>query len=122
MAKGTMQYETTSLNAQVEILNRPPFEAVSMTLDFTTSDTDEKTGKKMLKAGTVISKDGTKISTPWTDVAGILLFDVYEDRPQGTLLKKAYINRTVAEKHATVTYDATLATALPMIVFEPAIV
>ena len=33
-------------------------------------------------------------------VVGILLHDVTEDRPQGTLLKKAYINTAVAEEHS----------------------
>ena len=40
------------------------------------------------------------------------------DRPQGVLLKKAYLNTKVAEAHSGVTYDAAVKTALPMIVFE----
>ena len=51
-------------------------------------------------------------------VVGILLHDVVEERPQGTLLKKAYINTAVAEEHSGVTYDAAVKTALPMVVFE----
>ena len=51
-------------------------------------------------------------------VVGILLHDVTADRPQGTLLKKAYINTAVAQNHCGMTYDATVKTALPMIVFE----
>lgn len=51
-------------------------------------------------------------------VVGILRFDVTEDRPQGVLLEKAYLNTKVAEAHSGVTYDETVKTALPMIVFE----
>ena len=122
MAVGAMQFESMALGGEVEILNRPDFEAVPMTLDFTSvSDTDPATKRKVVKAGTPINKAGVKVETPWTDVIGILLFDVYEDRPQGTLLKKAYINSDVAKTHSGSTYDTTLVTALPMIVFEPPI-
>lgn len=120
MARGDMLFESVDIGGQVEILNRTPFEGVPMTIDFTSVDTeDEDTGEKVVYAGTPIDSSGKpQKTTPWTGAVGILLHDVYESRPQGTILKKAYINKTAAQANASVTYDATLEGMLPMIVFE----
>ena len=111
-----MQYEKTEYLGDVQILKRKPFEGIPMTLDFSGVAETLKNGKKVVKAGTPIGSAGTIDNT--STVVGILLHDVTEDRPQGTLLKKAYINKAVAEKHCGVTYDASVKAALPMIVFE----
>ena len=110
-----MQFEQEAYLGDVQILKRKPFEGIAKTLDFS-SVTDTLNGKKIVKAGTPIGADGTEDNT--ATVVGILLHDVTEDRPQGTLLKKAYINTAVAEKHSGVTYAAEVKTALPMVVFE----
>lgn len=111
-----MQYEQTTYAGDVQILKRKPFEAIPMTLDFTSVPADATTGKKVVKAGTPIGSTGVADNT--ATVVGILLHDVTEDRPQGTLLKKAYIDKSVAEEHSGVTYAEAVKTALPMIVFE----
>ena len=111
-----MQYEQTKYVGDVQILKRKPFEAIPMTLDFTSVVTKLANGKKVVKAGTPIGATGTVDNT--ATVVGILLHDVTEDRPQGTLLKKAYINTEVAKAHSGVTIEAAVKTALPMIVFE----
>ena len=111
-----MQYEQTEHLGDVQILKRKPFEGIPMTLDFTSVSTKLPNGKKVVKAGTPIGATGIVDNT--ATVVGILLHDVSEDRPQGTLLKKAYINTAVAEKHCGVTYDTAVKTALPMVVFE----
>ena len=111
-----MQYEQTECVGDVQILKRKPFEAIPMTLDFTSVVTKLANGKKVVKAGTPIGATGTVDNT--ATVVGILLHDVTEDRPQGTLLKKAYINTAVAKEHSGVTIEAAVKTALPMIVFE----
>lgn len=111
-----MQYEQTEYVGDVQILKRKPFEAIPMTLDFTSVVTKLANGKKVVKAGTPIGATGTVDNT--ATVVGILLHDVTEDRPQGTLLKKAYINTAVAQAHSGVTIEAAVKTALPMIVFE----
>ena len=111
-----MQYEQTEYVGDVQILKRKPFEAIPMTLDFTRVETKLANGKKVVKAGTPIGATGTVDNT--STVVGILLHDVTEDRPQGTLLKKAYINTEVAEAHSGVTIETAVKTALPMIVFE----
>lgn len=120
MARGDMLFESADIGGQVEILNRTPFEGVPMTIDFTSvSTTDPDSGEKVVRAGMPISAAGAEVkTTPWTGAVGILLHDVYESRPQGTILKKAYINKTAAQANASVTYDATLEGMLPMIVFE----
>lgn len=110
-----MQFEQEAYLGDVQILKRKPFEGIAKTLDFS-GVADTLNGKKIVKAGTPIGTDGTKDNT--ATVVGILLHDVTEDRPQGTLLKKAYINTAVAEKHSGVTYAAEVKTALPMVVFE----
>ena len=120
MARGDMLFESVDIGGQVEILNRSPFEGVPMTIDFTSvSTTDPDNGEKVVRAGMPISAAGAEVkTTPWTGAVGILLHDVYESRPQGTILKKAYINKTAAQANASVTYDATLEGMLPMIVLE----
>lgn len=110
-----MQYEQTSYAGDVEILKRIPFEGVPITLDFS-SVTATHNGKKIVKAGTPIGATGLADNT--ATVVGILLHDVLETRPQGTLLKKAYINAEVAQEHSGVTYAAAMMSALPMVVFE----
>ena len=120
MARGDMGYKSTSVGLGTEILNRTKFEGVSMTIDFTSVTTeDDDTGEKVVRAGMPISAAGAEVkTTPWTGAVGILLDDVYESRPQGTILKKAYINKTAAEANASVTYDDALYKLFPMIVFE----
>ena len=120
MARGDMLFESVDIGGQVEILNRSPFEGVPMTIDFTSVDTkDTDTGEKVVYAGTPIDGSGKpQKTTPWTGAVGILLHDAYESRPQGTILKKAYINKTAAEANASVTYDDALYKLFPMIVFE----
>ena len=111
-----MQYEQTEYLGDVQILNRKPFEAIPMTLDFSSVSDKLANGKKVVKAGTPIGPAGVVDNTG--TVVGILLHDVTEDRPQGTLLKKAYIKTEVAQEHSGVTIEQAVKTALPMVVFE----
>lgn len=110
-----MQFEQKTYPGDVQILKRIPFEGIPMTLDFSEVAAGDD-GKKVVKAGTPIGATGVVDNT--ATVVGILLHDVSEDRPQGTLLKKAYLNTAVAQSHSGVTYAAAVKTALPMIVFE----
>ena len=111
-----MQYEQTEYLGDVQILNRKPFEAIPMTLDFSSVSDKLANGKKVVKAGTPIGPAGAVDNTG--TVVGILLHDTTEDRPQGTLLKKAYIKTEVAKTHSGVAIDQAVKTALPMVVFE----
>lgn len=113
MARGSMAVETTDFGTGTEILNRPPFKGVSMTIDFADVTEDEETGEKIVKAGTPIDKDGNPIeTTPWTGAVGILLVDVREERPQGTILTEAYVHTGRAQKNSGLTYDGALVAAM----------
>lgn len=129
MARGDMKVVTNKITPRVEILNRIPFEGVPMTIDFTSNySTDSETGEKYMPAGMPIDSAGKAAkTTPFTGAVGILLHDVYEERPQGTILKKAYIHTKRAQDNSGCTYDAALVATLInagcRIVFEePAVV
>ena len=111
-----MQFEQEVYAGDVQILKRKPFEGIAKTLDFSSVSDTLSNGKKVVKAGTPIGENGAVDNT--VTVFGILLHDVTEDRPQGTLLKKAYINTAVAEKHSGITFEDAMKSALPMVVFE----
>ncbi len=127
MARGDMRIDTLKVGAEEEILNRKEFQAVANTVDFSgVSDTADN-GLKVVKAGTPVDKDGKPVKeTPWTNAYGILLHDVYEDRPQSAVLKQAYIHTGRAQKNSGLTYDAALVSALNLtgcrIVFEEPVV
>lgn len=113
MARGDMYIENVDFGTGAEILNRAPYKAVSMTIDFTNVTADVNTGEKMVKAGTPINANGVPVSaTPWTGSVGILLIDVNEDRPQGAILTDAYINTGRAQMNSGLTYDSKLVTAM----------
>lgn len=112
MARGDMAVETANFGSSAEILNRPIFEGVSMTIDFDGVSADES-GRIVVKAGTPIDGDGKVVkATPWTGAVGILYKDVYVERPQGTLLTDAYVHTGRAQKSSGLTYDGALVTAM----------
>lgn len=113
MARGDMAVENATFGVGNEILNRPPFRGVSMTIDFTSVTETDDTGRKIVKAGTPIDKDGNPVTaTPWTGAVGILLVDVRENYPQGTILTEAYVNTGRAQTNSGLTYDGALVTAM----------
>lgn len=111
-----MGYTDTTFGGDAIILKRLPFEGVPMTLDFSEVTDTDGFGNKVVNAGTPIGANGKVANT--SSVVGILLYDVIEKRPQGTLIKKGYINEDVAEAHSGITYDDAVKSALPMVVFE----
>lgn len=104
-----MQFERETFAGDVNILKRSPFEGIAKTITVAPGT--------VVKAGSVIDTDG-KVYESGATVGGILLHDVGSDRPQGTILVKAYINTAVAEAHASTTYTTDIKAALPMVVFE----
>lgn len=111
-----MQYEKVSHAGDVQILKREPNEAIALTLDFSAVSVRDASGKKIVKAGTPIGNTGVVDNT--ATVVGILRFDVTEDRPQGVLLTKAYIDTAVAQAHSGVEIAAAAKTALKNVIFE----
>lgn len=113
MARGDMSVETVSFGPDVEILNRPNFKGVPITIDFASVTAKGDNGKKVVKAGTPVNGSGVPVTTtPWAGATGILLVDVYENRPQGTLLTEAYIHTGRAQTNSGLTYDGALVTAM----------
>ena len=65
MARGDMKVDVLSVSNEVEILNRKEFEAIPNTVDFDGVETKDDLGRKVVKAGTPIGKDGAPIkATP----------------------------------------------------------
>lgn len=114
MARGDMLVKEIAFGGNVDILNRPTYDAVPMTLDFTGVSAKTADGRKVIKAGTPINGSGAPITaTPWTGAVGILLVDVTEDYPTGAVIKgNAYVNVTKAQSNSGLTYDAALVNAL----------
>ena len=103
-----MEHVTQAVGGDVQILYNSEYVGDAITLD-TAAFTDG-----VCKAGTPVAEDGTKT----TDAAfGILLHDVYADRPQGTVVIGGYINTSVAQAHSGVTYSDTIKAALKNVVF-----
>lgn len=110
MAKAPMKTTAEVVSGDVEILYKSDYEAEAITLD-TTAFTDG-----MCKAGTPMTRDGKK-ATGADDVFGILLKDVAESRPQGTVVYFGTINTEVAKDHSGVTVDAAMQAAMKNVVF-----
>lgn len=109
MALAEMKTTHKKVGSGVEILWNSHYVGRALTLD-TTAFTDG-----VCKAGTPISGTGTIANT--ADVMGILLEDVYEERPQGTVVYDGTINTAVAEAHSGVTIAEAAKTALPKVTF-----
>lgn len=110
MAIQEMKVSAATVADEVQILKRPGFEAIPITLDSTAfTDGVCKAGAPIGKGG-VIKNDGGCI--------GILKEDVLQERPQGTILKKAYVREDVITKHYGTEIAAAAKAVLPMIVFE----
>lgn len=119
MSLASMGYTGNSVAGEIEILYKSNYEAEAITLD-TTAFTDG-----VCKAGTPMAKDGKKaVTTPGasgaaatTTAFGVLLSDVYKDRPQGSVVYFGTINEDVAKAHSGVTIDDTMKAAMKNVVF-----
>ena len=106
-----MGYTHETVGDEVNILSRlGGWEGIGITLD-STAFTDH-----VCKAGAPIGSDGTIQNDG--DCVGILMADVYDTRPQGTILKKGYVKDALITSHYGTAIDATAKAKLPMIVFE----
>lgn len=109
MALGTMGFTRRVVPNTVEILFNSEYTGRALTLD------DTAFTEGVCKAGTPIALDGTIANT--ANAAGILLMDVYEDRPLGTIVIGGYIHTERAKTHSGVTIAAEAKTALKNVVF-----
>lgn len=115
MALEAMGYTARAVSGTVEILYNSEYVGNAMTLD-ASAFTDG-----VCKAGTPIAASGKKAETDTTaktsNAVGILLHDVHQDRPQGTVVVGGYIDTAAAKAHSGVTYDDAVKAALKNVVF-----
>lgn len=106
-----MVVKNTSVQTTPEILKR------KLGAEYLVPVTVTQFANGVCKAGTPIGADGTVQNG--ADAVGILLYDVYEQNPNGSLVKAfAVINKANAEANAGLTIDSAVKTALPMVIFE----
>ena len=68
-------------------------------------------------AGSPIGADGTIQNG--ASAVGILLYDVYKENPNGSLIKAfAVVNEKNAKDNSGLTLDCAVKTALPLVIFE----
>ena len=106
-----MKVKNTSVQTTPEILKRKlgaEYEVPFTVTGFTNG---------VCKAGSPLGADGTVQNN--ANAVGILLYDVYEENPNGSLVKAfAVINTANAEANTGLTIDSAVKTALPMVIFE----
>lgn len=106
-----MVFDVKSVGMAPEILASNEYQAVPLKL----------TDSGVVKAGTPIKNDGSKIAAG-TDAIGILLYDVDTDRnPNGSVVVKGIINWDKCKDYAGEDANAEIADiakALPNIVFR----
>lgn len=106
-----MLVKNTSVQTTPEILKRKL--GAEYLVPVTITDFDNG----VCKAGSPIGADGTVQNG--ANAVGILLYDVYEQNPNGSLVKAfAVINTANAEANTGLTIEDAVKTALPMVIFE----
>lgn len=106
-----MKFESNSISMTPEILNRKLGGELLAPITITSFTNG------VVKAGSPISKDGKVANT--ADAVGILLNDVYEENPNGTLVKAfACVNLAHAEANSGLTIAEAVKTALADVKFE----
>lgn len=120
-----MKFSETSVTTQLEILKRKLggelFEPIKLDATAFTNG--------VCKAGSPIAADGKFVNGRTTSAdsvsvndaapVGILLSDVYDSNPNGTIVKAfACVNEANANANAGITIAEAVKTALPLIVFE----
>lgn len=110
MALGTMGYTKASVDVGPEILYNHDYIGKAVTLDtgaFTNG---------VCKAGTPIGVDGAVFEgSLGQTLLGILLHNVYIDRPQGTAVYAGTIRESVQRSNSGVTITSDMKAALPRV-------
>lgn len=106
-----MQVKNTNVTTTPEILKR------KLGAEYLVPVTITEFEDGVCKAGSPIDEDGAVANS--ADAVGILLYDVYEQNPNGSLIKAfAVVNTANAEANTGLTIDDAVKTALPMVIFE----
>lgn len=109
MALANMGVKRTVVNADPEILYNARYTGDALTLA-TSAFSDG-----VCKAGTPIGAGGVIANS--ASALGILLHDVYEDRPQATIVIGGYIHTKRAQEHSGVTVSEDAKAAMKNVVF-----
>ena len=106
-----MQVKNTNVTTTPEILKR------KLGAEYLVPVTITEFDNGVCKAGSPIGADGAVANS--ADAVGILLYDVYEQNPNGSLIKAfAVVNTANAEANTGLTIEDAVKTALPMVIFE----
>lgn len=109
MALANMAVKHSTITTEPEILYNARYTGRALTLD------EAAFTKGVCKAGTPIGEGGVIANT--AAAMGVLLHDVYLDRPQATVVIGGYIHTKRAEDHSGVTITAEARTAMKNVVF-----
>lgn len=109
MALGTMKNKRSVVTVAPEILYNAEYVGDAITLGTAAF------AAGVCKAGTPIGADGAIANT--ASALGVLLHDVYEERPQGTIVIGGYIHTQRAQAHSGVTITEEAKTAMKNVVF-----
>ena len=106
-----MNVKNTNVTTTPEILKR------KLGAEYLVPVTITEFANGVCKAGSPIGSDGTIKNDE--SVVGILLYDVYEQNPNGSLIKgEAVINLANAEANSGLTINEAVKTALATVHFE----
>ena len=106
-----MNVKNTNINSTPEILKRKLGGELLVPITITEFEDG------VCKAGSPIDVDGAVANSE--DAIGILLYDVYEENPNGSIVKAyATINLANAEANSGLTIDDAVKTALANVTFE----
>lgn len=103
-----MKFVQKDMGGRIEILANDHYVGKPVTVAF-------GTGVTLVKAGTPLSAAGGAATD--TDVAGVLLWDVTPDNPNGTVVVHGFIETAKAQAHSGVTVTAAMKALLPMVSF-----
>lgn len=114
-----MKFANYGFGIAQELLNRARYEAIQVTLDFNSANSKliktDDAGHKYIPAGAIIvdgGKSQNEAKAVSGNIMGVNLYDVYEDRPQAAVLKKAYIKKAVMLANTGYTESGAAVTAL----------
>lgn len=109
MALASMKTTVNSYSPDPEILYNSDYVGDAITLD------ESAFSDGVCKAGTPIGDSGVIANT--ASAKGVLLHDVHEERPQGTIVIGGYIHTARAQAHSGVTIAEAAQTAMKNVVF-----
>ena len=110
MALGTMKNKRNIVTVAPEILYNDDYVGDAITL--ATSAFEDG----VCKAGTPIGNGGVIANS--ASALGVLLHDVYDERPQGTIVVDGHIHTQRAQNHSGVTIADAAKTAMKNVVFH----